>query len=365
MSHPLQRRRTWIDTADLKRRHPIADVVARCGVRLRPSGRALVGRCPFHEDSGRPNLHIYPDTARWWCYRCGVGGDAIDFVMAREGLGFLDACAFIAGGVTAGAAAAPLFPVLPSAPHPAGVSGTAARACLAAAVEVYHHRLLRDPAALAYCAGRGLDRDLLARCRVGFVTGGELAPALRERGLSPGAAMDAGLLDRCGRDRLAGRIVIPEIRAAGPLWLIGRAAGERGPAPKYLSLPGRKPLLGWQDVRESDVVFITEGPFDRLALAGWGFPALALAGTRARPDVLRALARFACVYLVLDSDPAGREATTALWEALGPRALPVQLPQGVKDIADLALLPHGRAAFTHAVRAAAGLAAGDAHPLAA
>jgi hypothetical protein len=36
-----------IDTAGLKLAHPIADVVARYGVELKPQGRALVGRCIF------------------------------------------------------------------------------------------------------------------------------------------------------------------------------------------------------------------------------------------------------------------------------------------------------------------------------
>ena len=352
MSRPLPRRRTPIDTADLKRRHPIAAVVARCGVRLRPSGRALVGRCPFHEDRGRPNLHIYPDSARWWCYRCGVGGDAIDFVMAREGLGFLEACAFIAGGVTAGAAATPPFPVLPSAPHPAGVSGAAARACLAAAVEVYHHRLLADPVALAYVTGRGLDRDTLARHRVGYATGGELVAELRRRHLPLAAAARAGLLVRGGRERLAGRIIVPEIRERGPLWLVGRALATDGPAPRYLGLPGRKPLLGWATAREARAVVLTEGPFDWLALRAWGFPALALVGTRARREALAALARFGRVYLALDGDAAGRDAAALLRAALGPRAVPVPLP-GVKDVAELALLPEGRATFRRAVARAA------------
>jgi DNA primase len=59
-----------IDTGALKRAHPIADVVAGYGIELRPQGRALVGRCPFHPDAGRPNLHLYPDSASWYCYRC-------------------------------------------------------------------------------------------------------------------------------------------------------------------------------------------------------------------------------------------------------------------------------------------------------
>ena len=47
------------DVEAIKRDHPMADVVVSYGIELQSSGRALVGRCPFHEDGGRPNLYVY------------------------------------------------------------------------------------------------------------------------------------------------------------------------------------------------------------------------------------------------------------------------------------------------------------------
>src|SRR5437879_13918794 len=61
-----------VDTAVLRRAHPIAEVVARYGVELRRQGRAMVGRCFFHTDTGRPNLYVYGDSESWRCYRCGM-----------------------------------------------------------------------------------------------------------------------------------------------------------------------------------------------------------------------------------------------------------------------------------------------------
>jgi len=66
-----------IDTAALKQAHPIEDVVGRYGIELKRQGRALVGRCPFHADGGRPNLHVFPHTRTWWCFRCCLGGDVV------------------------------------------------------------------------------------------------------------------------------------------------------------------------------------------------------------------------------------------------------------------------------------------------
>ena len=53
--------------------------------------------------------------------------------------------------------------------------------------------------------------------------------------------------------------------------------------------------------------------------------------------------------MALDADDAGQEAAAAHVEALGPRAIPVRLPAGVKDVAELAARPDGRAAFAGAL----------------
>src|SRR3954447_38480 len=81
------------DVTAIKRAHPITEVVLGYGVELCSRGRALVGRCPFHDDGGRPNLHVYPATQSWYCFRCALGGDVIDFVERIEGLSFRGAVA--------------------------------------------------------------------------------------------------------------------------------------------------------------------------------------------------------------------------------------------------------------------------------
>ena len=343
---------TRIDTGQLKRAHPVEEVVCRYGIELRPVGRALVGRCPFHADGGRPNLHVYPGNASWYCYRCASGGDVISFVMRLEGLGFRDAIARLDGG-SGCTCPTPIRPVKRARARRARptVRGAAERACLAAAVELYHNRLLADPAALAYVAGRGLERSTFERCRVGYVGGDELAAYLRWRHLPAQAAVRVGLLGREGREFLAGRVVVPETRRGEPLWLVGRTIGADRGGPKYLGLPGAKPLLGWETALGSPSVILVEGVFDWLTLVQWDFPALALVGTRVRPETLCTLgARFERVYLALDADDAGREAAATLARVLGPRAATVRLPDGVKDVAELAPRPDGRALFADALR---------------
>jgi DNA primase len=349
---------TRIDAPALKRTYRIADVVAAYGVALSRSGSALVGRCPFHPDGGRPNLHVYARNERWHCYRCGVGGDALDFVQRIEGVGFREAARILAAGRFAGSgrlASSGAPGPRPRARRPSRPPEPAERECLAAAVELYANRLLTDPRAVAYVEGRGLDRATLERFRVGFAAGDELADLLRWRGLPAAAAVRAGLLYRDGRERLAGRVVVPELRGGAPVWLVGRTIGTGGDAPKYLGLPGPKPLLGWEQARHAEVAVVVEGVFDLLVLCKWGIPAVALVGTHAGPGALDDLECFRRLYLALDADAAGQEATAALVARLGPRTTPVHLPPapGVKDVADLATRPGGRAAFLGALADAA------------
>ncbi len=57
-------------------------------VELRPvNPTRLVGRCPFHTER-TPSFGINPDEMRWYCFGCGVGGDAFDYVMRLHGIDF-------------------------------------------------------------------------------------------------------------------------------------------------------------------------------------------------------------------------------------------------------------------------------------
>ena len=96
-----------VDVAALKQTHPIEDVVGRYGIELKRQGRALVGRCPFHADGGRPNLHIFTATQTWWCFRCCLGGDVLKFVMLVEDIGFREAADRLSGGACGSVRAAP------------------------------------------------------------------------------------------------------------------------------------------------------------------------------------------------------------------------------------------------------------------
>jgi DNA primase len=294
-----------VDTEKIRREHPIAELVSSYGIDLRRAGAALVGRCPFHEDHGRPNLHVYSRSGRWICYRCGERGDAIGFVQQIEHISFLEAAARLEDTNGRSVRQALRQPVRKHRLQRsrAGVALHAEELqVLNAAADLYANRLSTDEAALAYMRRRGFPRHLLEQYRIGYATGDELIPYLRWRRLPLGAAVRTGLLTRDRQEFLTGRITFPETRAGQVIWLIGRVLEtEDGQpvvsGPKYLGLPGNKPLLGWEEaIRDRRAVVVVEGPVDLLALRLWGMPGVALVGTMVRPDKLEQLDRFQFIY---------------------------------------------------------------------
>ena len=65
----------------------IRDVVDLYGVQADVKGAAL---CPFHTEK-TPSFQIYKDTQSFYCFGCGAGGSAIDFVMRMFNLSNLEA----------------------------------------------------------------------------------------------------------------------------------------------------------------------------------------------------------------------------------------------------------------------------------
>lgn len=332
------------DVEALRRAHPIADLVARYGIELRRAGRSLVGRCPFHPDGGRPNLHVYPETASWYCYRCNLGGDVIEFVRRREGIGFLEACARLT-------ASPPALdePVLTR-------KGCGRRwyrltldeqVVMNTACAIYQHRLWREPRVLAYLRERGIPDWTIRQCAIGYADGHSLEAYLRRHG-GLRTAQELGLLRRPGRgdgaqprrEFFAGRIVIPELRGGRCIWFIGRTPADDARRPKYLGLRGERPMLGYERVAGRREVFLVEGAFDYLTAVAWQLPACSPCGTSLPAERLGLLSRAEVIYGVLDGDAAAERFAARL----GERFRSLRLPDGL-DLNDLGRQPAGRATF--------------------
>jgi len=332
------------DVEAIRAAHPITETVRDAGVALRPTGRRLSGRCPFHEDRD-PSFVVYPDTASYFCFGCNAGGDVIDFVGRLRGTGFKETAAWLSSGVMPLPSNVVRFPpartVRPLAPDEAAV--------VEAAVEHYERSLGTYPDVRSYLARRGIGLDTARELRLGYAAGG-LARHLRDRGHRLDAAQQIGLLAD-DREAFNGRIVIPELDAGGSArWLTGRTLCGRDP--RYLNLRAASPLLGLARARlvGSEAVVVTEGPFDWLTACSWAIPAVALLGTHVSQPAVQALRLFARCYVALDADDPGRRAAAALAADLGPRAAPVTLPRGVHDLNELGQRRDGRAVFLRSLR---------------
>jgi DNA primase len=337
--------RAAISLEEFKARLPIAEVVGR-HVRLSRRGRDLWGCCPFHNEK-TASFHVVPDKGFYHCFGCGQHGNAIDFVMAIEGLDFGQAIQRLAE--------------LCGLPAPRSRSEGAPRAdqtlyaANQAAARWFAGRLLgRDgEEALRYLSRRGLDRAAIERFDLGYAPNerAALKGALVAEGYTEAQLCEAGLIvvpenDGPGYDRFRHRVMFPIADHRGRVvGFGGRALGAA--RAKYLNTPETPAFhkgellyglpLARRAIRERGTVIVVEGYMDVIALAQAGFAhAVAPLGTAIGEAQLALLWRLAEEPIVcLDGDTAGLQAGHRLVE----RALPA-LPPG-KSLR-FAILPPGQ-----------------------
>ncbi len=347
----------------IRARHPIEDVVS-IYTDLRRSGRVLKGHCPLpgHEDR-TPSFCVYVADQRFYCFGCNRGGDVFEFLELVEQLNFREAVERLEGST---------LPQLPRGrPAPPASSGmathmrhtdwedstpvevTPAQArVLTAVATLYHTTLLTNREVLEYVRGRGISMEMIRRFRLGYATGSDLAEYFKFRGWSLEPARELGLLNEHG-EFFDKRIVIPEIRAGHVVYLVGRSTLD-SQQQKYLGLPRvAKPLYGLESARGSSEVFIVEGPFDWLTLTDWGYPAVALLGSHMKSEWVEELSFARRLYIVTDSDDAGRQSAEQLASQLGRRAVVVPPLPDAKDVNELAGHTGAAAIFMELVQLAA------------
>ena len=178
-----------------------------------------------------------------------------------------------------------------------------------------------------------------------------LGPAHEVDDVAAGLAAEAEEAGGLGVDDQARVLVLVEGAAAHQVRPAGPHSAGRPGAQVPGSLPAEAdPRLGAGHGRPR--IFVTEGAFDYLTGIGWGLAICALLGTQVRAERLAFLERARRVLIVFDNDGPGREAASALAGRVGSRARVVELPEGVKDLNDLARQPGGRGTFFRLVKEA-------------
>lgn len=336
---------------DLRARIGLAAIVGR-RVKLSRAGREWKGCCPFHNEK-TPSFYVNEEKGFYHCFGCGAHGDALGFVMAADGLGFMEA-------VTSLAAEAGL-----EVPKQRADAVTEKRSGLSdlvgAAGEWFRERLAASEGAeaRAYLARRGVSAGAAVHFALGFAPDSRdaLSKALLKRlpGVTPERLLEAGLTGETEErryDRFRGRLIFPIHDARGrPVGFGGRALGDA--QPKYLNsadgpLFHKGRLLYNQHraapvARRSGRLLVVEGYMDVIGLAGAGIAeAVAPLGTALTEEQMELCWRIVPEpVLAFDGDAAGtragvKAATRALPLLAPGRSLSfVQLPPG-QDPDDLA-----------------------------
>jgi len=333
-----------ISLDEFKARLPLVDIVGR-RVKLTRRGHEHVGLCPFHREK-TPSFTVSEAKGFYHCFGCQQHGNAIDFVMATEGLEFAEAVAKLAE-----LSGLPL-------PWRAERRGPAPDQTLYAANEAaarWFAGHLASPSgreAAAYLEGRGVDPATIARFGLGYAPSGRTAlkDALQAEGYAEAQLVAAGLLVRpeegASYDRFRHRVMFPIHDRRGRVVAFGgRALGDA--RAKYLNSP-ETPLfhkgellyglaLAREAVRAKGTVVVAEGYMDVIALAQAGLAhAVAPLGTAVSEAQLGLLWQIADAPVIcLDGDEAGLRAAARLVE----RALPLLKPG--KSLR-FALLPAGQ-----------------------
>lgn len=313
--------RAFID--DLLVRVDIVDLIDS-HVPLKKTGSNYVARCPFHNEKS-PSFSVNRAKQLYHCFGCGVGGNAISFIMDYNHLNFIEAVEDLAAfaGVSVPREA------LPEQQVAEAVNVAPIYAVLQQVAEYYVEQLRvaeQGRLAVTYLKERGIDSKVAADFMLGYAP--EQWQALEQR-FPRQALLDAGLLvlkeddGRC-YDRFRQRIVFPIRDKRGRVIALGARVLDNS-LPKYLNSPetpvfqkGRE-VYGLYELLAKNArpkrILLVEGYMDVIALAQAGISyAVAALGTAVSKAHLDLLFRFTAeIVLCFDGDEAGRKAA---WRAM-------------------------------------------------
>ena len=305
---------------EIKFRNSIENVVSSY-VTLKRAGSNYSAACPFHSEK-TPSFVVFPSTQSFHCFGCGVGGDAISFVMRAENIDYVSAIKVLAqrSGI-----------VLPDdvdgSLREKGVSRQRVLDMNREAA-VFFNKCLMDESfgekAREYLyKKRGLSPALIKHFGIGFApdTFGMLHDHLKKLGYSD-EEMYVGFL--CGKskkgtayDYFRNRIMFPIIDVSGNVVAFGGRVMDNS-EPKYLNTsdtPAFKKsrnlfALNFAKTKCEELLILCEGYMDVISLHAAGFEnAVATLGTAITSEQARIFSKYTKkVVISYDSDAAGQRA---------------------------------------------------------
>ena len=350
---------------DLLNRVDVVDVVGRY-VKLKKGGANYVGLCPFHGEK-TPSFSVSPAKQFYHCFGCGAHGNAIGFLMAYGGMGYVDAVKDLASS-----AGMQVPESRPRSPEEAAKKEREPDlyAVMEKAMEFYRAELKKSPRAIDYLKGRGLTGEIAARFRVGYAPDDWQGLKAAFSDYQDKSLVETGLvIDSDGKryDRFRDRIMFPILNARGAVIGFGGRILDKG-EPKYLNSPetplfekGREVygLVQARDpIRHAGRVLVVEGYMDVVALAQFdvGYAVATLGTATSAVHVSKLLKLADELVFSFDGDAAGRKAAWRALEVslpLAPDNKPIRflfLPEG--EDPDSYVRKNGKEAFESRVRQA-------------
>ncbi|MBL0224814.1 MAG: DNA primase [Geobacteraceae bacterium] len=342
---------------EVAERLSIVDVVSEY-VPLRRAGANYTGLCPFHAEK-TPSFNVNPAREIFHCFGCGAGGNAFSFIMKIEGLSFPEAVKLMARKTGIEIEERQLTPADKQAQDE---RQTFQRINELTAV-FYRSVLEQKPegaAAREYLERRAASGEIAEAYRLGFAPDRSdgLVQHLKASGINLESALKLGVVRKSERgwyDQFRNRLMFPIRDTKGSvIAFAGRVLDAS--LPKYINSP-ESPLyhkssvlfgmdMALPTIRTENSIIIVEGYFDHLALFRAGIRnVVATCGTALTATHTSLLKRHAAkVYLLFDSDAAGRKATIRSMELFMEQRLPayvISLPAGDDPDSFLANNPVG------------------------
>jgi DNA primase len=313
------------DLKVLKEKHDLRLIVeADLGPAHCRGGKALLWRCPFHNEHKGYSLAVWEDG--WRCFgACGAKGDVLDWLRRYRGLSFTEACEYL-GRDHPTERTRRVHRSEPSARHFAREAEPPSANWQEDAKKIVDgaESVLWSPEserALQYLKKRGLTEETILRARLGYIPG------------RPWEWL------RLGNFTVPCGISIPWF-VGQELWAVKvrRAAG----LPKYTQIAGgsAQGLYNAANLEGYETVLFVEGEFDALLAeqecAGLvGVATLGSAAGTLNSHWLPLLLHCKTILVAYDADEAGMKGAARL-QALTKRARVIQVPWG-KDITEFVL----------------------------
>ena len=307
----------------IKNQIDIIDIISE-EVVLKKKGKTYWGLCPFHGEK-TPSFSVTPERGIFKCFGCGVGGDAIAFLMKLHNWDFNQAIKYLAEK----------YHIELPETHGGGGKYKEERALMLEAckkaVQFYQDVLLNSPQdniAVKYLANRDISPAIISNFSLGLALKepNELYRRLK-REYDDSILLNAGLIIKSSQgtyiDRFRNRIIIPIQNEMGDYIAFGARAIEEGQNPKYLNSSDSpiynksKILYGLytakEAIKQKDSVIIMEGYFDVISAQAHGIQnAIASCGTSLTVEHVKLLSKYTKsrkIYLSFDTDTAGQNAT--------------------------------------------------------